>query len=110
MSKKKFSLTIQVEEKKGTKYIALKAIKPERFTHYGFGTFLEKVIPTEVSITQEALDVFLNCPERTGLQGLEFWKDNRLSWGSPSPYFLVPFDAINVPSLAKIWVKEMCLV
>ena len=105
----KFSLTIEVEEDDGDKCIAVKALKIKRFTHYGFGTFLENVVPSEVSITQEALNILLECPERSGLQGLEFWPDNRLAWGTPNPYTLIPIDQINVPSEAKKWIKEMSL-
>lgn len=106
---KKFSLTIEVEEDDGENCIAVKALKNKRFTHYGFGTFLENVVPSEVSITQDALDILLECPERSGLQGLEFWPDNRLAWGTPHPYTLIPINQINVPSEAKKWIKEMSL-
>ena len=105
-----FSLIIQAEEDdEEGKCVAVKALKVKRFTHYGFGTFLENVAPSEVSITQEALDILLECPERRGLQGLEFWPDNRLAWGSRSPYLLIPVDQINVPSAAKKWIKKMTL-
>ena len=104
------SLKIQVDEDSGEKYISVKALKPERFTHYGFGTFLEKVDPAEVSITQEAIDILLECSERSGLQGLEFWPDNRLAWGTPASDLLISLDQINVPQKAKKWIKEMSLV
>lgn len=105
--RKDFSLTIEVKEDDGEKCIAVKALKSKRFTHYGFGTFLEIVVPSEVSVTQDALDILLECPERHGLQGLEFWPDNRLAWANPSPYLLIPIDKINVPTEAKKWIKEM---
>lgn len=99
-----YSLRIDYNADSGD--IALEALRPERFTHYGFGTFLENVDPKEVSISRVALDALLECPERSGLQGLEFWPDNRLAWGDSSPRFLVPTDAINCPKNAKDWIKE----
>ena len=105
-----FSLAIQVETNEKGKHIAVEALRSERFTHYGFGTFLENIIPSEVSITKEALDILLQCPERNGLQGLEFWPDNRLAWANLSPYYIIPIDKINVPSEAKKWIKKMKVI
>lgn len=82
------------------------ALKPERFTHYGFGTFLENINPEEVLISESALEALLKCPARSGLQGLEFWPENRLAWGDPRPYIAVPYDAINCPNGAKKWLRK----
>ena len=107
MSEIEVSLRIDIEGRDGEKHIAVTALKAERFTHYGFGTFLEHIDPKEVSISQEALDILLDCPERDGLQGMEFWPDNRLAWGDPAPCLLVQFHQINVLSKAKDWIREM---
>lgn len=79
----------------------------ERFTYYGFGTFLEDVTSGEVEITAEAKQVLLSLPELSGLQGMEFWPDNRLAWASPSPKFSIPTKDINVPSEAKKWIATL---
>lgn len=105
-----FSLAIQVKEQDGKQYISVKSLKPERFTHYGFGTFLENIDPAEISITREALDILLAGQERSGLQGLEFWADNRLAWANPTSNLLVSPDHINIPKGARKWIREMTLV
>lgn len=104
MAKTKHALKISYDEEK--EEIILKTLNPKRFTHYGFGTFLENVAPKEILISKNALEVLLHCPERSGLQGLEFWQDNRLAWGSLSPDFIVPYNSINCPKGAKSWLKN----
>jgi len=103
-NKKKHSLKISYDKEK--EEITLETLNPKRFTNYGFGTFLEDICPKEISISKSALEALLNCPPRDGLQGLEFWQDHRLAWGSPSPNFIVPYDAINCPKGAKTWLKD----
>jgi len=104
MEKKNHSLKISYDKDK--EEIVLKSLNPKRFTHYGFGTFLENVDPKEILISKGALEALVNCPERSGLQGLEFWPDNRLAWGSLSKNFIVPYDSINCPKGAKSWLKN----
>ena len=88
----------------------LKGKASPRWEQYGFGTFLNKVAKGEVAITKEALKQLLGQPERDGLQGMEFWPDFRLSWGSLSKTFTVPLDCINVPQKAKGWIKKYFIV
>ncbi|MBI2673426.1 hypothetical protein HYX19_04140 [Candidatus Woesearchaeota archaeon] len=104
MSKKKHSLKISYDGNK--EEITLKTLNPTRFTHYGFGTFLEHIDPKEILISEGALEALLHCPERRGLQGLEFWPENRLAWGSLSKNFIVPYDSINCPKGTKSWLKK----
>ena len=87
-------------------YLVLEALMPERFTNYGFGTFLENVDPKEVQITRLALEMLEKEQERRGLNGLEFWPDFRLAWGSLSLKFLVEAGDINLPAKAKEWVRQ----
>ena len=84
----------------------LKATDSDRWQNFGFGTFLCDVAKGEVEITQEAMDELLKQPERSGLQGMEFWPDHRLAWGSTSRDFRVSCECINVPSAAKDWIRE----
>jgi hypothetical protein len=86
--------------------IYITALNEDRITHYGFGSFLENINPKEILISKGALESLLQCPERRGLQGLEFWEDNRLAWGSPSPKFAVHLKHINCPEGAKSWLKD----
>lgn len=102
-----FSLIIALAEEKFGHAIHLKAVKKERFVNHGFGTFLCDIKPSEISITQEALDTLLNCSEKGGLQGMEFWEENRIAWGSQSFDFIVPIKHISVHRGAKKWIKEM---
>ena len=103
-----YALEIKYDETKNL--IMVEALISARFTHYGFGTFLENVEPNEVRITQKALKVLLQVPERGGLQGMEFWADNRLAWGSLSLKFSVSPQDINVPQKAKQWIKQFSVV
>lgn len=102
--KKNHSLKISYDENK--EEIVLESLNPKRFTYYGFGTFLENINPEDILISKGALKALINCPERSGVQGLEFWPANRLAWGNPSPNFIVPYDAINCPDGAKSWLKK----
>ena len=107
-----FTLTIKVVVKKdnGNTYIEVQIINLERFQNFGFGTFLCDITLSEIGITQEAMDILIGCPERSGLQELEFWEEKRLAWGSKSLCFLIPPNHINVPNEAKTWIKEMSLI
>lgn len=98
---------LSIEYDKATDFINLTVLQPKRFTHYGFGTFLENVQPGEIEITPEAKEVLLNLPERPGFQGMEFWPDNRLAWASPAFVFTVSTADINMPSGAKQWVNTL---
>lgn len=87
--------------------IIVETLKPERFTHYGFGTFLENLVEGEVTITPDAKRILLATPERSGLQGLEFWADNRIAWASRDLRFAIPIGDINVPEGAKSWIAKL---
>ena len=87
--------------------IHIKATNEDRLTHHGFGTFLENVDPAEIDISTAALSLILEQPERSGLQGLEFWPDNRIAWASPTPEIFVAPEDVNVPPGARNWLKKM---
>lgn len=110
MSEETTSLLIELSEYDKGLCFRLTAIELSRFTNYGFGTFLENVKPEEVEISADALAKLLEQPERSGLQGLEFWADNRLAWGSSALVFLVPVEMTNVPEKAKIWIRKFRVV
>lgn len=86
--------------------IVVEALVTDRFSYYGFGTFLENVEPEEVRITPRAKEILLSLTERSGLQGMEFWPENRIAWASTSTKFSIPTRDINVPSGAKGWIKN----
>tara|TARA_Y100000034_G_scaffold116016_1_gene153796 strand:- start:1099 stop:1449 length:351 start_codon:yes stop_codon:yes gene_type:complete len=100
------ALKIASFEKDGEDLIVVAAQIEDRFQHHGFGTFMCDVEQDEVEITPEALKLILQQPERSGLQGLEFWADFRIAWGDPSPQLIIPCEDISVPDEAKEWVRE----
>lgn len=101
------TVEIRLVERDGDKIFHVKAIDENRLTHYGFGTFVENVEPSEIDITSDAIEQLLAQPERSGLRGLEFWPDNRMAWGCPDPEIFVHPDDVNVPRDAKKWIREM---
>jgi len=80
------------------------------FQTNGFGTFLSKIDEGEISITQEAYDALASCPYRSGLQGLELFKNNMLAWGSQSPTFSVPCGCISLHEGAELWLEKCCII
>lgn len=103
------TVEIRLVERGSDKIFHVKAINEGRLTHYGFGTFLENIEPSEIEITPEAREALLAQPERDGLQGLEFWGDNRIAWAHPGPEIEVHPDDVNVPKSAKEWIRQMSL-
>ena len=99
-------LRIELVENEGGKYIGVLGYNEERFERHGFGTFMQDINPEEIECNQGALDFLLGCPERGGLNGLEFWPNKMLAWGAPDQMFLIPLDSVNVPTGAKVWIKD----
>lgn len=81
---------------------ALRALNPDRFNHYGFGSFLEKIQPGEISISPSALRQLKGCPTRSGLTGIEIYKD-MLNYGARAYELNVPYEDTSVQPGA--WVK-----
>ncbi len=104
------TVEIRLIERDEDKVFHVKALNKDRLTHYGFGTFVENVEPSEIAITPEAREALLAQPERGGLQGLEFWPDNRMAWGDPGPQIEVHPDDVNVPEGAKKWIRQMSVI
>jgi len=99
----KIELVVADDEQK---YFHLIGQASWRWQNFGFGTFLCDVAIGEVDVTQEALNELLAQPERSGLQGMEFWSDHRLAWGSTALEHVVPCDEVNVPAGAKDWIRD----
>jgi hypothetical protein len=92
--------------------IVMEVLNPHRFANYGLGTFLDKIDtedPSEVSISEKALEVLLKQPERRGVQGMEFFPHGCVSWGSLEHRFKVHASRINVPDESKVWIKKFCV-
>lgn len=87
--------------------VTVKILNGKRFTQHGFGTFMTNIKKGEVRITKDALEILLGCSELTGLQGMEFWPQKMLAWGSLSPNFTIPSNSINVPPEAKKWIRQL---
>jgi hypothetical protein len=107
-------LKLSIEDYEGEPHILVAVVRSvaigrlrDRFQHHGFGTFMCDIQPHEVEVTAEARAALLDTPYRRGLQGLEFWEDNRIAWGSRDPSLLVPLGDVNVPSGAKDWISKL---
>ena len=100
------TLEIRLTEVDEREVFHVKAVDEDRLTHYGFGTFLENITPSEIGISVDALKRLLEQPERPGLQGLEFWPDHRIAWATPDPEIYVLPEDTNVPTKAKAWIKK----
>lgn len=87
--------------------IKITTVDPNRLELHGFGSFLCNVKGKDIRISSEAKEALLNQPERSGLQGMEFWPDNRIAWACQDEVFNVPLNAINMPEKAKIWVRKL---
>lgn len=97
---------LKIDYNSSKRHITLETLRPKRFKHYGFGTFLENIKPGEVLISKAALKKLMSCSYRNGLQGLDLFPQNVLSWGDPSPNMTVPMDAISVDPKAKTWLRK----
>ena len=100
-------LTITLSEQDGAPALQLEAVASKRFQFHGFGTFLPSIKKGEVAITEEALDALLSGTEQSGIQGMEFWSEKMLAWGSQSQSFLVAVRDINVARASRRWIKEL---
>lgn len=89
--------------------IRIRTLKPERLTRHGFGTFLERIEPREISITQEALDALYRCRYRHGLQGVEIFSHNVFSWGSTMQSLTVEINRISRHPGSE-WLTGCCVV
>jgi len=103
-------LRMDVVEELGERFVRVMAGNKERFEFHGFGTFMKDINPGEIECTQEALDFLLECPERSGLNGLEFWPQKMMAWGTQDQVLMVPLEEINVPEKAKEWIMEFKVV
>jgi hypothetical protein len=87
--------------------ICIEALETGRFENYGHGAVMCNVMNGEVDITEEARQALLDLPERRGVQGILFWTERRMAWGSTAPRFLVALKHISVPLGAKGWIKQL---
>ena len=90
------------------KNVHFQSLNDERFSHYGFGTFLEEYDPKEVEITKEAREAILKQPYRHGLQGAEFFCNPVIiAWGSLDMDFLVPLKDICIHDGADEHIRKL---
>lgn len=92
------------------RHVVLKALIAARFTHHGFGTFLESIKPGEISISKKAYDVLIGCRYRNGLQGLELFSNHMVAWGDPRPAIKVAVDKISLHKGAEKWLEKCCII
>lgn len=85
--------------------IELEAVKG--INHFGFGTFLCNLKPTEIECDKFSKSVLLNAKAKMGLNGLEIWADNRIAWGDPSHKIIMPISEISKMKGADKWLAQI---
>lgn len=89
--------------KEDTQHIRLEALAG--VDHFGFGTFLCDLKPEEVNADEFSMRALLGASEKSGLNGVEIWADNRIAWGDPSETIVMPISEISKMVGAKAWLK-----
>ncbi len=92
-------------KKHDDEHIKLEALKD--IDHFGFGTFLCNIKPEEIECDEFSKQALLNGEEKSGLNGLEIWGDNRIAWGSPSETIIMPIEEISKVSKANKWLTQI---
>lgn len=89
----------------------IEAKNPERFTHYGFGSFLEKPEIGEISMNKAAYDYLAHAPERRGLMGIEIFSEPIIAYGYLGPKLIgVGKKDISVAEGAWKWLQPLAIV
>lgn len=86
-------------------HILLEAL--EGIDHFGFGTFLCDLKPTEIECDGFSKESIINSEEKDGLNGMEIWNDNRIAWGDPSESIIIPIDEISNMSTKDGWISQI---
>ena len=94
-------------KKHDDEHIKLEAIG--KIDHFGFGTFLCDLKPEEVECDEFSKQALLNGKEKSGLNGLEIWADNRLAWGDLSETIIMPISEISNMKDADKWLLEIII-
>jgi hypothetical protein len=92
-------------QKHDANHIALSAI--DGIDHFGFGTFLCNLQPDEVECDEFSKNAILSASYKSGLQGMEIWKDNRIAWGHPAHNIIMPISEISNDSGKDGWVSQI---
>lgn len=100
-------MTIRLRiEKHDEDHIRLSAL--EGIDHYGFGTFLCDLRPEEIECRDEfSKNALLSAKEKSGLNGMEIWKENRIAWGSPRESVIMPISEISNMAGRDGWLSEI---
>lgn len=86
-------------------HIELEAL--EGIDHFGFGTFLCNLKPEEVECDEFSKHVLMEATEKTGLNGMEIWADNRVAWGDSSHGIIMPIAEISKMAGANSWLEKI---
>jgi len=79
----------------------------EDIDYFGFGTFLCNIKPEEIECDEFSKTALLNASEKSGLNGLEIWQDNRIAWGSPSHKIIIPITEISKAKGSEKWLAKI---
>jgi|13_taG_2_1085334.scaffolds.fasta_scaffold14100_5 hypothetical protein len=91
--------------KHDTQNILLEALNG--IDNFGFGTFLCDLKADEIECDKFSKEAILNAKEKSGLNGMEIWEDNRIAWGSPSPKIIMPISEISNMCETDGWLTEI---
>lgn len=105
MAAKKLVYTLKIDYTARSGCLLIQVLKPKRFVRYGFGTFLKKINPKEISISGAALRLLLTIPFRRGPQPMEIFGNKILAWGNHSQNFYIYPENISCEEAAKRWLK-----
>lgn len=79
----------------------------EGVEHFGFGTFLCDIQSAEIEADEFSKSALLSATEKSGLNGLEIWADNRIAWGDPSHSVIMPVVEISRADGSEKWLQKI---
>ena len=95
-------LKVKKHDDKHIKLVALSGID-----HFGFGTFLCDLKPEEIECDEFSKQAMITAREKSGLNGMEIWADNRLAWGDPAEAIIMPTKEISRAFQAIDWISNI---
>lgn len=103
-NKRKTLIRLKIQ-KHDENHIELSALN--RIEHHGFGTFLIDLKPEEVECDEFSKQALLAATEKGGLNGMEIFDNNILSWGSPEEDIIMPISEISNACNKDGWLSKI---
>lgn len=76
--------------------LAVQALRSDRLTVHGMGTFIKDLKKEDVEITNEAKKYIKGCRQRNGLMRLEIWSEGIMAWMGIGGYTYADDATISV--------------